>query len=190
MSNSSLFMKSGFPRAPLNNGIGRYVCQLQRITIKFCKSHGSSKGVRDFIETELINYAKENPGVVVYIKPRRHRSPIIKAEYLNGKYHWLSARNFVKEDILKWMELMRTQDDDGSELRLRKFWHTEFPSIQGPWTPFTFKDPAQNLVEYPNEELSAVKTKEKSATDRLLEMYKAQKERQALPVIETKQISN
>lgn len=36
---------------------------------------------RNFIEHDLINYAKENPGVVVYVKPRRHRHPILKAEY-------------------------------------------------------------------------------------------------------------
>lgn len=46
MSNSHLFLKSGFPRAPLQNGVGRYVCQLQRITLKFCKNNGSSRGMR------------------------------------------------------------------------------------------------------------------------------------------------
>jgi len=46
MSNSHLFLKSGFPRAPLQNGLGRYVCQLQRITLKFCKNNGSSRGMR------------------------------------------------------------------------------------------------------------------------------------------------
>lgn len=46
MSNSHLFLKSGFPRANLQNGLGRYVGQLQRITIKYCKSSGCSKGVR------------------------------------------------------------------------------------------------------------------------------------------------
>lgn len=46
MSNSHLFMSSGFPRPPLKNGIGRYVCQLKRVTIKFCKSHGGSRGIR------------------------------------------------------------------------------------------------------------------------------------------------
>lgn len=35
----------------------------------------------DFIENDLVSYAKENPGVVVYVKPRRHRGPVIKAEY-------------------------------------------------------------------------------------------------------------
>lgn len=36
---------------------------------------------RDFLENHLIDYAKENPGVVVYVKPRRHRTPVIVAEY-------------------------------------------------------------------------------------------------------------
>jgi large subunit ribosomal protein L43 len=51
------------------------------------------------------------------------------------------------------MELVRTQSFDGSSLRLRKFWHTEFPSIQGPWTPFTFRDPKLNITEWPNVSL-------------------------------------
>lgn len=32
--------------ANLANGVGRYVCQLQRITFKFCKEHPSSRGIR------------------------------------------------------------------------------------------------------------------------------------------------
>lgn len=36
---------------------------------------------RDFIETNLMDYAKNNPGVVVYLKPRRHRTAVISAEY-------------------------------------------------------------------------------------------------------------
>lgn len=51
------------------------------------------------------------------------------------------------------MELVRTQSSDGSKLRLRKYWHTEFPSIQGPWTPFTFRDPKLNITELPDVSL-------------------------------------
>lgn len=36
---------------------------------------------RHFIEHDLVNYAKENPEIVVYVKPRRHRHPVIVAEY-------------------------------------------------------------------------------------------------------------
>lgn len=81
MANKHLFLKSGFIRAPLENGLGRYIDQLQRVTIKFCKNNSSSSGVRDFIENDLVNFAKENPGVVVYVKPRRHRTPVLVAEY-------------------------------------------------------------------------------------------------------------
>lgn len=50
MSNAHMFLKSAFPKSPLQNGLGRYICQLQRVTLKFCKNNGSSKGMRNFIE--------------------------------------------------------------------------------------------------------------------------------------------
>lgn len=81
MSNTHLFMKHCFPTAPLANGVGRYIKQLQRVTIKFCKSHGCSRGVREFIEHDLLEFAKANPGVVIYAKPRRHKGPVLSAEY-------------------------------------------------------------------------------------------------------------
>lgn len=68
-------------RAPLQNGLGRYIPQLQRVTIKFCKSSGSSQGTREFIEDKLVDFAKTNPSVVVYVKPRRHRCPVMVAEF-------------------------------------------------------------------------------------------------------------
>lgn len=81
MANNNLFLKSGFIRAPLQNGVGRFIGQLQRITLKFCKNNGSSRGMRNFIENNLVDFAKDNPGVVVYVKPRRHKTPVIVAEY-------------------------------------------------------------------------------------------------------------
>ena len=33
-------------RVPLTNGIGRYVCQLQRLTLTFCKERSDSNGMR------------------------------------------------------------------------------------------------------------------------------------------------
>lgn len=46
MSNSHMFLKSGFPKAPLQNGLGRYIGQLKRVTLKFCKENGASRGMR------------------------------------------------------------------------------------------------------------------------------------------------
>lgn len=81
MSQLQLSLKTGFVNAPLYQGIGRFVLQCQRITIKFCKNHGSSLGVRDWIQYDAVNFARANPSVVLYLKPRRHRSPVVIAEY-------------------------------------------------------------------------------------------------------------
>lgn len=68
-------------KVPLSLGIGRYVCQLKRLTFKFCKTRPDSLGVRDFIESEIVNFARANPSVVFYVKPRRMRAPLLVAEY-------------------------------------------------------------------------------------------------------------
>ncbi|XP_014210064.1 39S ribosomal protein L43, mitochondrial [Copidosoma floridanum] len=171
MSYSQLGMKSGFVRANICNGIGRYIGQLQRVTIKFCKNHGSSRGVRDFIEHDVINYAKENPGVAVYVKPRRHRAPIIKAEYLGGDVHWIPCQGFSHENIIKYMELVKTQSKNGSDIRLRKFWHTEFPSIQGPWTPFTFRNPKLNITEISSDEFRTCNKTGETASEEIVKLF-------------------
>lgn len=32
--------------SPMNNGVGRFVCQLKRLTLQYCYLGGSSKGMR------------------------------------------------------------------------------------------------------------------------------------------------
>ena len=48
MTANALFLKSGWitANAPLRNGVGRFIPQLARVTLKFCKAHGDSNGVR------------------------------------------------------------------------------------------------------------------------------------------------
>lgn len=41
---------------------------------------------RDFIEAELLQFTRSNPGIVVYLQPRRHRTPRLVAEYCNSIY--------------------------------------------------------------------------------------------------------
>lgn len=82
----------------------------------------------------------------------------------------MSARNQSREEIEKWVNLMKLQYGDTTSMRYRKHWQTEQPSIQGPWTPFTHRNPPNNLVEYPDLELGEVLVKEQTATEKLLEM--------------------
>lgn len=171
---SNRFTPKGFPSVPLQNGIGRYICQLKRVTLRFCKSSGSSRGIRDFIETELVSFAQDHPGTAVYLKPRRHKSPSFVAEYLNGEREVISCHNFSSQEMIKWLNLYTTRS--GIPLkRYLKMWHTDCPSIQGVWSPFTNLDPALNTAQFPSPKLSSPVWVEKSATEELLEKIKQQK---------------
>lgn len=171
-SNSTI--PSNFLKSVLQNGVGRYVCQLKRVTLKFCKSHGGSRGVREYIETDLVDFARSNSGTVVYLKPRRHRGPVIKAEYLNGNTDWLYCQNYTRDEVRKWLEYMLTKSGNPI-VRFRKPYHTDSPSIQGVWNPFTHKPTYLNVSKFPCPERSEYKTAELSATEQLLHIAKAEK---------------
>lgn len=160
---------SGYIKTTLNNGVGRYVCQLQRLTLKFCKTHGSSRGIREYIEKELVDFARQNPGIVVYLKPRRHRDPVVVAEYLNGERDTMRVADQSSAELVKWIEYLRTRS--GMPIvRLRKFAHTDHPSIQGFWTPFTNRPTELNLEEFPSERLSKFVSVLPTATEQLQQL--------------------
>lgn len=60
-----------FLSAPQHNGVTNYIPQLHRVTIRFCKQASNSAGVRNYVERELVKFARENPSVVVYVLPVR-----------------------------------------------------------------------------------------------------------------------
>ncbi|XP_073210630.1 large ribosomal subunit protein mL43 isoform X1 [Lepidochelys kempii] len=74
----------------LRNGLGRYVCQLQRLSLAFSPGGQSSRGARGYIEEKVLDFAKQNPGVVVYVTPQKCRSPTVVAEYCGGDKDKLS----------------------------------------------------------------------------------------------------
>ncbi|KAG7222292.1 hypothetical protein INR49_027296 [Caranx melampygus] len=91
---------SRFLRSVLQNGVGRYVCQLKRISIIFSKKAQSSLGISE----------RQCEG------GNRHRQNV--------------ATDFGASD--------KTDQPVGSGfIRIRKPFHTDNPSIQGQWHPFT-----------------------------------------------------
>ncbi|CAD5118351.1 DgyrCDS7061 [Dimorphilus gyrociliatus] len=167
---------SDFVKSVLQNGAGRYVCQLQRLTFKFCKSSGGSRGTRDYIEKHLIDFSRENPGTAVYIQPRRHHTARVVAEFLNGNTVVKNINCLNPDDIMKWLEHLRTRS--GIEIvRLRKSQHTDSPSIQGVWTPWTNKDSSMNISDYTDKKLLEMKRDELTATEKLLELAKNLREK-------------
>lgn len=94
---------------------------------------------------------------------------------MNGERQWVNCHNNTSAEITKWAELLRGQNGDSSALRLRKMWHTEHPSIQGVWSPFTHQHPQLNQSHFPVEQLSRPLDVQPSATEKLLELFERQK---------------
>lgn len=159
----------GYIRNAYYNGLGRYVCQLQRLTIKFCKNSGTSRGVRDYIENRLIDFSRQNPGIVVYVKPRLHRTPVIVSEYLNGQTQWMNIRNFTETEIDWWInDFLRTRS--GYELsQLISMNNVLTPSVQGVWNPFLNRPTELNVQQksFPIDERSRYRPELPSATEQL-----------------------
>ncbi|XP_791628.1 39S ribosomal protein L43, mitochondrial [Strongylocentrotus purpuratus] len=143
---------SAFLKSVLQNGVGRYVCQLQRLTFQFSKVHGTSRGVRDYIEEDIIDFARKNPQVVLYVTPHnKFSSPRIVAEFLNGTKRSVQLSTLDREEVSTQVDLLRTQS--GNDLvRIRRPYHTDFPSIQGAWHPFANKPTNLNIAEFPTKE--------------------------------------
>ncbi|XP_033466849.1 large ribosomal subunit protein mL43 [Epinephelus lanceolatus] len=132
---------SRFLKSVLQNGVGRYVCQLKRVSIIFSKNAQSSLGVREFIEEGVVDYAKNNPSTVVYVSPQSCRIPKIVAEYLNGNVREEIITSKTSPQISELLTKLTNQS--GLDIiRIRKPFHTDNPSIQGQWHPFTNRPPS------------------------------------------------
>jgi len=158
--------------ALINNGVGRYVPQLARVTIKFCKANGSSQGMRSYIEQYIVDFAKNNPATVVYLKPRRHRSPVLVAEFLNGERYYQSCHNYSVDEIIGYMEMYRGHSGVVYSEQAKQT-YSDHPSIQGYWNSTTHKDPSEAFIKFPIDKPSAVDTEE-TATEILQQIFKSQ----------------
>lgn len=55
---------------------------------------------------------------------------------VNGTRKWMSCANMTHEEVARWVSTL-VGAKDGETIRYRKLFSTAYPSIQGPWTPFT-----------------------------------------------------
>jgi len=178
MTANALFLKHGWitANAPLRNGVGRFIPQLARVTLKFCKGHGDSNGVRQFIQQDVVQWAKKNPSTVVYLKPRRHRSPVLVAEFLNGERHWQSLHNYSCDEVGAWLDYYKTHS--GREfMDQHKMHYTDYASIQGYWNPHTHADPRLATTEFPHPHLSEARNIESTASEQLVWMLEDQRQK-------------
>ena len=90
---------------------------------------------------------------------------------VNGDRRWMSMKNFSEEEVRKWLNLITKQAGDTEPIRYRKNWHTDMPSIQGAWTPWTHKAPEELFSQYPNKDQGEKLDLPETATEKLLRLY-------------------
>uniref|UniRef100_A0A914GTE6 Large ribosomal subunit protein mL43 n=1 Tax=Globodera rostochiensis TaxID=31243 RepID=A0A914GTE6_GLORO len=156
------------PIVPSFNGVSAYQPQLQRITIKFCKQTESSVGMRNYIEHSLTKFATENPHCAIYVVPGKCVTPVLRAEYANGRQVHVNALNFSMERVCLHMNNLRTR----SGLPIVKIENphlSHHKSVQGMWTPSKRRDTRQNLHLLPNPQFSTHLSNESTATKYVLD---------------------
>uniref|UniRef100_A0A8D0H3X0 Large ribosomal subunit protein mL43 n=1 Tax=Sphenodon punctatus TaxID=8508 RepID=A0A8D0H3X0_SPHPU len=135
---------SRFLGSVLRCGVGRYVQQLQRLSLSFSRDAQSCRGARHYVEEKLVDFARRNPGIMVYVTPQPCRVPTLVAEYLNGSVREEYITSKSAEEIAAIIHKLASQS--GLEIiRIRKPFHSDNPSIQGQWHPFTNKHSALNV---------------------------------------------
>ncbi|XP_007910428.1 39S ribosomal protein L43, mitochondrial [Callorhinchus milii] len=138
---------SRFLRSVLHNGLGRYLCQLKRLSLVFSHRGPGSRAVREYIEEEVVDFAKQNPSIVVYVTPLKDGTPKVVAEYLNGAVREEPLNKKSVEEIKQLVRKLSSQS--GLDvIRIRKPFHTDNPSIQGQWHPFINKPSTLNIQDF------------------------------------------
>ncbi|KAG2463375.1 RM43 protein, partial [Polypterus senegalus] len=105
---------------------------------------------REFIEDGVVDFARQNPGIVVYVAPEKCSIPKIVAEYLNGTVKEEPVNRKTSEEIRQLIK--KLSDQSGLEvIRIRKPFHTDSPSIQGQWHPFVNRSPSLRVQRFVKE---------------------------------------
>uniref|UniRef100_A0A0D6RAN4 Large ribosomal subunit protein mL43 n=2 Tax=Araucariaceae TaxID=25664 RepID=A0A0D6RAN4_ARACU len=108
------------------------VWQLKKLVVRWCDWGGSSRGIRDFIQSQLPTFKQQNPQLEVFTVMKRGKHPHLRGYYRNKEVRFADCRNLDSEDIL--LQAIRLRNSLGTEVRKLKNRHeTKNRSVQGTW---------------------------------------------------------
>lgn len=95
----------------------------------------------EYIDKNIVQFAKDNPGIAIYVMERSGKHPTITGHFIGGNSKEVEVKNMTPEKITEFVTRLRNESGEKVE-KIRKYWHTENPSIQGTWNPFLHKPPS------------------------------------------------
>ncbi|KJE96944.1 hypothetical protein CAOG_07188 [Capsaspora owczarzaki ATCC 30864] len=116
-------------------GVGRYIPQLRKLTLHYCRNSPSSIGMREYIDRNVVKLAQDNPAIVIQVLQRKGKHPYIEADFLAGASRTVGARNLTANEVEQSVERLRGLLGR-KNIHLFNRQSTQNPSVQGTWQPF------------------------------------------------------
>ena len=85
------------------------VRQLREFVVRYSDYDGSSKGVRDWIRSNLIDLATKNPQTQFKTTIKRNVHPFLQGIYHNGNVKTICVKNLKPEEIQNYALFLRNQ---------------------------------------------------------------------------------
>jgi large subunit ribosomal protein L43 len=77
----------------------RGVRQLKELVVRYSDYDGSSRGIREWMKSEIVEFASKNPEVVIKTELKRSAHPFLRGLYKNGNSKTIGVKNLPAEDI-------------------------------------------------------------------------------------------
>jgi large subunit ribosomal protein L43 len=87
----------------------RGVRQLKELVIRYSDYDGSSKGIREWMNKNLLNFAKANPALQIKTELKRNKHPILRGLYVNGNSKTICVKNESINNIQDQVLHLRNQ---------------------------------------------------------------------------------
>ena len=85
------------------------VRQLKELVVRYSDLDGSSKGIRDWMRTNLVAMASNNPELQIKTELKRAVHPFLRGMYLNGNTKTICIKNLPVEEIEVYAKFLRNQ---------------------------------------------------------------------------------
>ena len=87
----------------------RGVRQLKELVIRYSDWDGSSRGVRAWMQKNLIPFAASNPDLTITALKKRNRHPCITGTYVNGNKKAIGIKNLDEDGVQQQINHLRNQ---------------------------------------------------------------------------------
>ncbi|KAK9471506.1 mitochondrial 54S ribosomal protein mL43 [Dipodascopsis tothii] len=126
------------------NGVGSFIQQCKRVTFQYCNNGASSRGMREYLNKSLQEFAAANKNVEVKVQVKAGH-PIIRGEYINGREKVICVRNMTPHEIGTKATIVK--DSSGNKMRrMKNPVASNNPSVRGIWSPFHILAPFRHRV--------------------------------------------